>query len=97
MPGACNLQGEVEGAGLGWSGGEETERPPNSSLITVVTGEVTRSDRHRLWLERFRLDIRKILFCRRVVQPQQGSKEVVESPSMEVFEAWIDKAMAKLI
>lgn len=87
----------MEGAGLGWSGGEETERPPNSSLITVVTGEVTRSDRHRLWLERFRLDIRKILFCRRVVQPQQVSKEVVESPSMEVFEAWIDNAMAKLI
>lgn len=87
----------MEGAGLGWSGGEETERPPNSSLMTVVTGEVTRSDRHRLWLERFRLDIRKILFCRRVVQPQQVSKEVVESPSMEVFEAWIDKAMAKLI
>ena len=50
-----------------------------------------------LW-ERSRLDIRKNYFTRRVVKRWKGlSREVMETPSLEVFKSWFDKALAGLI
>ena len=43
------------------------------------------------------MDIRKIFFPRRVVQPQQVSREVGNLHPLEVFEAWIDEAVTTLI
>ena len=52
-----------------------------------VQGEV-RSNRHALWLGRFRLDAGKIFFPRSLRQPQQVSKEVGDLHP----QVWLDKA-----
>ncbi|CAM5172809.1 unnamed protein product [Eretmochelys imbricata] len=67
-------------------------------LFSVVAGDRTRSHGLKLQWGRSRLDIRKHYFTRRAVKHWNGfPREVVESPSLKVFKARLDKALAGMI
>jgi len=68
------------------------------NIFSRACCDKTRSNGFKLREGRFRLDIRKKFFTRRVVKHCNGlPSEVVDAPSLETFKARLDGALSNLV
>jgi len=69
-----------------------------AKLFSVVPSDRTRGNRHKPKHRKFRLNMRKNFFPLRVTeQCNRLPREVVKSPSLEIFKPRLDKVLCSLL
>jgi len=89
------LRGDLRNASKYLQGGGQED---GAKLFSVMPSDRTRGNGHKLKQRKFRLNRRKNFFPLRVTEPwPRLPREVVESPSLEIFRTCLDKILCSLL